>query len=93
MNYDEITTMDNQSWIFVHAYIVQNWKKVAILLNLESVLNGVIFNNCTIVITCFIVIFGGVHYEKLCSQKIHCLATTCSVQLICNDVIFIPWKY
>ncbi len=51
----------------MHAYIVQNWIKLAILLDFKSVLNGVIFNNFTIVITCFIVIFGGVHYEKLCS--------------------------
>jgi hypothetical protein len=84
--------MDNQSWIFAHAYIAQNWKKVAILLNLKSVLNGIIFNNFTIVITCFIIIFAGVHYEKLCSQKTYCFATTCLVQLMCNYVIFIPWK-
>jgi hypothetical protein len=24
INYDEVTTLDNQSWIYVHAYVVEN---------------------------------------------------------------------
>jgi hypothetical protein len=25
---DEISTIDNQSWLSVHAYVVQNWLKL-----------------------------------------------------------------
>jgi hypothetical protein len=32
---DEVTTLDNQSWIFVHAYVVENWRRILVLLNLE----------------------------------------------------------
>jgi ribulose bisphosphate carboxylase small subunit len=35
INFDEVTTFDNQSWIFVHAYVVENWKRILVLLNLE----------------------------------------------------------
>jgi len=32
---DEVTTLDNQSWIFVHVYVVENWRRILVLLNLE----------------------------------------------------------
>jgi hypothetical protein len=35
INCDEVTTLDNQSWISIHVYIVENWCRVPILLNLE----------------------------------------------------------
>ncbi len=31
---DEATTIDNQSWLFVHVYLIEEWKRVPILLNL-----------------------------------------------------------
>jgi hypothetical protein len=27
INYDEVTTLDNQCYISVHAYVVENWKR------------------------------------------------------------------
>jgi hypothetical protein len=35
ISYNEVTTLDNQSWIFVHAYVVENWRRRLVLLNLE----------------------------------------------------------
>jgi hypothetical protein len=31
---DEVTNIDNQSWLFVHVYVIDKWKCVPILLNL-----------------------------------------------------------
>jgi hypothetical protein len=31
---DEVTTFHNQTWLFMHVYMVEQWKKVPILLNL-----------------------------------------------------------
>jgi hypothetical protein len=31
---DEVMTFHNQSWLLVHAYVVEQWKMVFILLNL-----------------------------------------------------------
>jgi hypothetical protein len=35
ISYNEVTTLDNQSWIFVHACVVENWRRRLVLLNLE----------------------------------------------------------
>jgi hypothetical protein len=40
-------------------YVVDNWHKVPILLNLENIVDGGMFNNLTIVIIHFLAIFGG----------------------------------
>ncbi len=59
MNCDEVRTLDNQSWIFVYAYIVEDWKKVLILLNLEKFVDGATFDNLSAMIVRFLIIFGG----------------------------------
>jgi hypothetical protein len=30
LNYDEVFIVDNQSWLFVHCYVVQNWVRILI---------------------------------------------------------------
>jgi hypothetical protein len=40
INYDEVTTIDNQSWCNVHAYVVDDFKRIPLLLNLERVIGG-----------------------------------------------------
>jgi hypothetical protein len=35
INCDEVTTLDNQSWISIDVYIFENWHRVPILLNSE----------------------------------------------------------
>ncbi len=47
---DEVTTIDNGSWICVHAYMVDFWIRVLILLCVEGVMDGPDFNNLTEVI-------------------------------------------
>jgi hypothetical protein len=37
---DEVTTIDNQSWILVHFYVVVGWKQMPILLTLEHLVEG-----------------------------------------------------
>jgi len=43
MNCDEATIVDNQSWLSIHLYVINGWKWVPILLNLQRVLDSVIF--------------------------------------------------
>ncbi len=40
ISYDEVSTMDNQSWCSVHAYVVDDFKRIPLLLNLEKVIGG-----------------------------------------------------
>ena len=37
---DEVSTIDNGSWIYFHAYVVQNWNRVPLLISLEKVVQG-----------------------------------------------------
>jgi hypothetical protein len=43
MNCDEATIVNNQSWLSIHLYVINGWKWVPILLNLQRVLDSVIF--------------------------------------------------
>lgn len=44
---DEITTIDNQSWISIHCYVVQNWCCLLVLISLEQVTKRRGSNNLT----------------------------------------------
>jgi hypothetical protein len=35
LNYDEVSTLDNQSWLSIHCYVMQNWVKIPILISLD----------------------------------------------------------
>jgi hypothetical protein len=37
---DEVIIVDNQSWTFVHCYVVVGWKQMLILLTLEHMVEG-----------------------------------------------------
>jgi len=56
---DEVTTLNNQSWIYVHGYVVDNWHKVPILLNLERIVDEGTSDNLTTMVIHSLVIFGG----------------------------------
>jgi hypothetical protein len=44
---NEITTIDNVSWINVHAYVMVDWDRVPILISLEHVTKCKRSNNLT----------------------------------------------
>jgi hypothetical protein len=56
---DEITTQDNQSWILVHAYVVENWRRQLVLLNLEKVVDEGTSNNLIVDVVCSLIDLGG----------------------------------
>jgi hypothetical protein len=56
---DEVTSIDNQFWIFVHGYVVEDFKRTPILLNLEQVTDGCTTNNLMKMIQNSIQVFGG----------------------------------
>jgi hypothetical protein len=50
LSVDERTTINNQQWINLHAYVMQNWIHIPILLTLEWVKVGAIIENNTAII-------------------------------------------
>jgi hypothetical protein len=64
---DEVIIIDNQEWINVHAYMMQNWICILILLTLLSW--GVCHNQKIIVVILqSIMKFGGLVEEQLASH-------------------------
>ena len=47
---DEVTILDNQSWINIHIYTIQEWEKMPMLLSLQRVTEGGAADNITKVI-------------------------------------------
>jgi hypothetical protein len=68
---DEVTTIDNGSWICIHAYVVQLLVKVPILLQIERIVDGSSSNNLTKVIIIAFMRCGGLTRKDV-SKKLLC---------------------
>lgn len=47
---DEVISIDNKSWIFIHTYVVQSWARIPLLISIKMVVNIVDVDNLTIVL-------------------------------------------
>jgi hypothetical protein len=56
---DEVTTVDHGSYVSIHAYIMENWTKVPLLIACKQVLGGATANNLTKVISTALEDAGG----------------------------------
>ncbi len=70
VNCDEVTTIDNQSWLFIHVYVTEEWKRVLILLNLQYVVDGTTFDNLTSFIVTNLMEFGGLSETNLANKLV-----------------------
>ncbi len=66
--YDEITMIDNQSWISIHYYVVQDWCHLHVLIFLEQVIEGGGSNNPTKVIIDALRKHASVYYTNVVSK-------------------------
>jgi UDP-N-acetyl-D-mannosaminuronic acid transferase (WecB/TagA/CpsF family) len=62
---DEITSVDCQSWISVHGYVVIDWKRTHVLLTLERVIEGGTTDNLTVVIVNAARAYGALTEQKI----------------------------
>jgi hypothetical protein len=58
---DEVTSIDNGSWISIHCYVVQNWSRVPILISLERVQDQATSTNLLNLILSAVKHKGGVY--------------------------------
>jgi hypothetical protein len=65
INADEVTTIDVQQWINIHAYMMKNWKRVPILLTFEKLEMGATSNNIKGVILNAMGEYGGLTNEAM----------------------------
>jgi hypothetical protein len=68
---DEVTTIDNSSWICIYVHVVQSWVKIPILLQVECIMDGLGNNNLTKVIIVTLIRCKGFIREDV-SKKLIC---------------------
>ncbi len=68
---DEVTAVDNNSWIYVHAYVVDCWTGVRILVCVYKIVDVLGFNNFIELIMNAMMKGGGLTKEDL-SKKFLC---------------------
>jgi hypothetical protein len=56
---DEVFIVDNQFWLSIHCYVVQNWVRILILTSLDRVFESSSSDNLTKVIMEALTIGGG----------------------------------
>jgi hypothetical protein len=70
VSYDEVTIIDNRSQCIVHAYVVDGFKRMLLLLNLEMVFGGGSTNNLITLILRSLVEYGGLIVEHITSKLV-----------------------
>jgi hypothetical protein len=62
---DEVTTVDNQSWISIHAYVLVDWERIPLLLSLERLTEGSTSDQITRTIMSAVGRDGGLSAEEV----------------------------
>jgi hypothetical protein len=67
---DEVTTCDQQSWVSIHAYVVEGWQIILLLLLLQQVVDGATSNNLNHILVDVMILYGDLTQENISSNLI-----------------------
>jgi hypothetical protein len=67
---DEVTTMDNGTWISIHVYVVKNYERFPMLAALEHVQEGATSNNLTKVVMTNLQALSGFQREDIAARLV-----------------------
>ncbi len=62
---DEVSTMDNQSWLSIHYYVMYNWVRIPMFISLDRVVEGLKNDNLIKVIMGALMIGGGLLIDQI----------------------------
>jgi hypothetical protein len=62
---NEVFTMDNKSWLYIHYYVMQNWVRIPILISLDRIVEGLGNDNLIEVIMGALMIGGGLLRDQI----------------------------
>jgi hypothetical protein len=68
--FDEVTSMDNASWASVHSYVVQDWSRIPLLLNVQQVFSRSQANSLTLLIMNSLMTQGDLKEEELVARLV-----------------------
>ncbi len=67
---DEVIILDQQSWVSIHAYVVENWQQTPLLLSLQQVVDGATSNNLKRIFVDAMVLYGDLIEKTMASKLI-----------------------
>lgn len=70
INCDEVITINNRSWCSVHTYVVDGFKRMSLLLNLEKVISGCNVDNLTQLIMKSLMEYGYLTTNQISNKYI-----------------------
>ncbi len=70
LSYDEVTTFDQQSWVCIDAYVVENWQQIPLLLSSQQVVDGATSNNLKHILVDAMVLFGDLNKDNIAYKLI-----------------------
>ncbi len=76
---DEVITCDQQSWVSIHAYVVEGWQTIPLLLLLQQVVDGATSNNLKHILVNVMVLYGDLTQESITSKVITFVANGVNV--------------
>jgi hypothetical protein len=68
---NKVTSVDNTSWLLLHVYACQSWKRVLILLSLQRMVDGGGTDAVREMITSFLEFHGGLSKRQI-TEKLVC---------------------
>ncbi len=89
---DEVT-FDQQSWVSIHAYIVEDWQRIPLLLSLYWVVDGVTFDNFKCILVDAMLFFGDLNQDTIASKLIRFIANGASVFQGVKTCVIVQLKY
>jgi hypothetical protein len=89
---DEITTCDQQSWVAIHAYVVEGWQKI-LLLHHCNVVDGANLNNLKLILVDAMVLYGDMTEESIVSKLIAFEVNGVSVFQGVKTCVIVQLKY
>jgi hypothetical protein len=63
--------IDNIQWLLIHLYVVQAWKRISILLGVETFGVSTMFDNVLRLLLKTLAKFGGLGMEKLIGKVVN----------------------
>ncbi len=67
---DEVTTCDQQLWVSIHAYVVEGWQIILLLLLLQQVVDGATSDNLKHISVDVMILYGDLTEENISAKLI-----------------------
>jgi len=70
VNVDEVTAINNTQWLLIHLHMVEQWRRIPILLCVETICMSTISKNMFAFMLKCLFEFGGLGLEELCEKLV-----------------------